>query len=377
MNNDTFAHRRAFYLLKKYSSYTWAEEIFERTKKFAIALETILRKPPAEFEPVNDMDEALMGECWYACGLMEEGLALLRQGNKLYGYTKFFDGAGYASGVLFGDADRGAPKRYVWNDTNHPKYKALGFSDDYDVFSTGMFELLERASVVTRYSGAVCLVDDGDAWYHPELVNNLMWPRAALPEKRELAFDYPRWLPDVLDAVPSPIEDTPVIVTGEEVPITGIWQPEPLKPLDRKILELIGGSQTYCMNFLVQGREAPTMIPESASELWERTGNGPMYAKPTRGPVRWRLIWRDDRYGDNGIPDEERNYLRMADEVQSPEVMPEKLRGLPGEVVPRSGVWWTPAFKNEQVRLFKQGERFPEQRQSDYGDVIWYLDSER
>lgn len=371
MNNDTFAHRRAFYLLKKYSSYTWAEQIFKPTKKFALELEAILRNPPAEFQPVNDMDEMYMAECWDACGLMEEGLALIQHGNKLAGYTKFMDGGAFGREGMYGLTDRGAPSRYIDNGTNLKKYQALGFSGSRNTLSTGMFELLERARLWMEY-----FVSGTGVCYHPEEINYSHWPEDR-PEtdKREHGYSFPRWLPDLLPFVSASIADVQAVVSGEAIPVTGIWQPEILKPLDKKTLDLIGGTETYCMNFLVQGREAPNMVPEAAYALWKKTGDGPAYGEDY--PVRWRLIWRDDRYGDNGIPDEERNYLRMADEVQTPEVMPEKLRGLPGEVVPRSGVWWTPAFKSEQVRLFKQGDRFPEQQQSDYGDVIWYLDSER
>jgi Immunity protein 72/Immunity protein 71 len=366
MNNDTFAHRRAFYLLKKFRSYTWAEEIFRLTKKFAVKMEEILRKPPSEFQPVNDMDEAFMVECWNACGEMEQGLAFIGRGNKGIGYAQFRRGSGFARQVIYGSADRGSPRRYVDNDTNLTKYERIGFSESTANLGAGMFELLERAMMLGSY---------GWIRHHVEAINYFSWPETPSSDLRETTLDFPRWLPGPLDPVPDPILNAPVIVSGDEVPITGIWQPEPLKPLGKITLELIGGVETYCMNFLVQGNTAPNMVPEAAYVLWKKTGDGPKYGDDY--PVRWRLIWRDERYGSNGIPEEEKNYLRMAAQ-EAAEAMPAgRLRGLPGQQVPQSGYWWTPSLQVEQdMRLFTQGDRFPEVTHTEYGEVIWYFDSQ-
>lgn len=48
------------------------------------------------------------------------------------------------------------------------------------------------------------------------------------------------------------------------------------------------------------------------------------------------------------------------------------LRCLPGELVPKTGWWWTPALsETDGSRHFQEGERFPDVAQTDYGDVIW------
>ena len=60
----------------------------------------------------------------------------------------------------------------------------------------------------------------------------------------------------------------------------------------------------------------------------------------------------------------------------APPSQPQSGRGLPGERVPVSGLWWTPALKGAQgQRHFKAGETFPATEHSDWGAVIWYLDT--
>ena len=55
---------------------------------------------------------------------------------------------------------------------------------------------------------------------------------------------------------------------------------------------------------------------------------------------------------------------------------PPPLRGLPGETVPQSGIWWTPAIPGEAGRKqFNKGDNFPDTKHTDYGAVVWYLDS--
>ena len=94
-------------------------------------------------------------------------------------------------------------------------------------------------------------------------------------------------------------------------------------------------------------------------------------------PVRWRLIWEDTRYRDGTIPEEEAQYC--APPVPVPSAPPDgKLRAQPGEVVPKTGDWWSPAFQGaNQVRHFEQGERFPAIETTNYGVVIWYYDPDR
>jgi hypothetical protein len=373
MNNDTFAHRRAFYLLKKYNSYTWNEESFRLTKEFAEAFEKTLRHPPPEFAPVNDMDEMFLVECWNACGELEEGLALILQGDKGFGYEKYADGVTRAGNLLAGDPDRGSPRRYIEAPGQDDRYVKLGYlrSLGYDLqyqqpqANTGIFALLDKVNLMLSY---------GSFWFHIESIANSVWPEPLSSSLLETQVQIPRWHPAQLPSVPQPIPEAPVIVSGDEVPITGIWQPEILTPLDQKTLALIGGMPTYCMNFLVQGNTAPEMVPESAYELWEKTGNGPKSGDEY--PVRWRLLWADDRYGKNGIPDEEKDYLRVEEDVVPLTSSPPDTgikRCEANHPCPRAGYWSTPA-KQGSRRYFTQGEIMQDFPASRYGATIWYWD---
>jgi Protein of unknown function (DUF3396) len=58
-----------------------------------------------------------------------------------------------------------------------------------------------------------------------------------------------------------------------------------------------------------------------------------------------------------------------------PEKRAAALRCLPGERVPQSGLWWTPAIKGAGgQRQFEAGQTFPSIEETDWGKVIWYLD---
>jgi hypothetical protein len=82
--------------------------------------------------------------------------------------------------------------------------------------------------------------------------------------------------------------------------------------------------------------------------------------------ARW--LGRYDR--DSGWPTAERRKPRPAPTTAAPK----RLRGLPGELVPASGLWWTPALPGAAgKRCFTQGERFPETPHTDYGAVIWFF----
>lgn len=56
----------------------------------------------------------------------------------------------------------------------------------------------------------------------------------------------------------------------------------------------------------------------------------------------------------------------------APEPQRTRLKGMPGETVPRSGWWTSPALGAKDGRqYFKAGERFPDTKMTDWGQVIW------
>ncbi len=57
---------------------------------------------------------------------------------------------------------------------------------------------------------------------------------------------------------------------------------------------------------------------------------------------------------------------------------PPRLRALHGEIVPETGVWFTPALTGEAGRRhFTKGDNLPDTQYSDWGEVIWYFDPDQ
>jgi len=83
----------------------------------------------------------------------------------------------------------------------------------------------------------------------------------------------------------------------------------------------------------------------------------------TRRPCKWYLVEPiEGEYEDPEPP---------------PDPYADRLRALPGEVVPKTGWWRTLAIKGEQgFRRFEQGERFPETHTTAWGSVIWNFNPE-
>lgn len=59
-------------------------------------------------------------------------------------------------------------------------------------------------------------------------------------------------------------------------------------------------------------------------------------------------------------------------DVDEPAAKREVLRALPGDQVPRSGKWYSPAINGGTPRYFNAGEHFPQTESTSWGAVIWY-----
>ncbi|MDM7574043.1 Imm72 family immunity protein, partial [Xanthomonas fragariae] len=112
--------------------------------------------------------------------------------------------------------------------------------------------------------------------------------------------------PPVIPDVPDPVENT-LVATGSRIPCSGIWEPvDAPKPKKFSLFskpDVPSGFLPYiaAMNYLHGQSPAPKARQE--------TQTGSVYPD-----VVWRLIWRDDRYEDGTIPDEEAGYVFMKSE---------------------------------------------------------------
>lgn len=88
-------------------------------------------------------------------------------------------------------------------------------------------------------------------------------------------------IPD--DPPPLPQQSKILFRTGEQVPVSGIYEPQ---------------TRDGCMNYLLEATQAPS--------IWCRDGNPHTDDSRT---VTWRLIWEDTRYRDGQIPAEEASYF--------------------------------------------------------------------
>jgi hypothetical protein len=106
--------------------------------------------------------------------------------------------------------------------------------------------------------------------------------------------------PNVLPAVPNPV-DTTLIYTDQRTPCSGIW--EPIDTPKNSLISLIKRPMKQeasfkivgAMNYLHGGSKAPRITVEIPGNSFPLD-------------TMWRLLWRDDRYQDGTIPEEEAHY---------------------------------------------------------------------
>ncbi|AXV79140.1 MULTISPECIES: Imm71 family immunity protein [Ralstonia solanacearum species complex] len=142
--------------------------------------------------------------------------------------------------------------------------------------------------------------------------------------------------PDPLPEVPD-VEDITLVRSGKRVPCSGIWEPvDAPKPNvfslfrsnepSEEPLPIIG-----TMSYLHGGSDAPNMAA---------------YAEERGLPATWRLLWRDTRYEDGTIPEEERNYVFLKPEPEKEGAQPIAstthepfIWATSGQPAPQTGRW--------------------------------------
>ncbi|WP_075168352.1 Imm72 family immunity protein [Acinetobacter indicus] len=365
------SRNKAFYLIKKYTSYTFLDQIRVLYQQFLDAFERQLRNPPKkvlQHQFSDHLQKRHEGEYIHFLEKMvqlEQGLNLLKTTKyKKEAYITFLGPD--ISDRMF---DRYADENGIVDD---PFYilLGLGYSKSTDLFmpiDPRMYSVstkvdhsnyvnlvliaLSLRSLCIRSLASVKTDRDPFAYLDKETT------RASIKWSYETIFFSKEWPP--LRVYPEPIPMCPPfnldskeeIATGEEVYITGIY--EPWLPINGKV---------GCPNYFLEGTTATQYQLDGTDDWYD---------------VKWRLIWEDNRYIDGTIPEEEKNYIfdieNIGKHANQPETESnEKLSMAAGQVCPKAGYWYTTAKSNSR-QYFKQGEIFPNY-ESDWGETIWYLE---
>lgn len=281
---------KAFYLIKKYTSYTFLDYARNLNQQFLDAFEQLLNNPPPKVqqykyaEAAQDQHE---GEYQHFLGNMipiEQGLKILKSGSyKAEAYKTY-------CGVDFNDRlfDRYANEHGVYED---PFYILLGvgLASSIDTFTqidhtgyvrnTLIADNCARACVRTYVQGngnnrPYSYTDKNTKriskkWTYETLFNDLQWPVPRLyPAQMPSCPEYNR-------------ESKGQILTGGEIPIAGIYEPWFIDPvfIGDEYTEMSG--KVGCPNYFLKGAIA-TDYNREGTDFWEK--------------VRWRLLWEDTRY---------------------------------------------------------------------------------
>lgn len=148
------------------------------------------------------------------------------------------------------------------------------------------------------------------------IIEGALWGRKSYP-----LFDPSKFLIPI-QIGGYPFAQDVYVKDGEDIPITGVWQPTGLK----------GG----CPNFLLKGEKAPKAnlpISRIDTPAWDQKWpNGRIKHHEARStfdlgefPTVWRLIWEDDRWRNGREPLGEYEYL-MDPATELPTTPPVALR---------------------------------------------------
>ena len=341
--------KKVFWLLKKYSSYTAWKALGDAYAEFVKAWEYAMSHTPGGGGPyaIDWYKDILDGQIAF-----EKGLPLLREGqrsvfrNTSTGYlARAADAIVFVSRIM-------DPEEFV-HDWMPNKDEVIRATKELDARTSGLLSTCEGDDTpVVAYGMA------------------LMFRPLNAP------FNYPSHLPDV----PAPTDTT--ANTGEELAITGIWEPEwEIAPsVDDPSPSRVGlwnSVGQYASGLLKPLDTSPAKIEKGGmSYLLAGTGAA-KYKEGELDPeinVTWRLIWADQRYLDGTIPEEENDYLAEAVQ-EAPRPNHGRLRGLRNEIVPKTGWWHSIARPNGQaLHYFEAGQHFPDWQFTTTGEVIWDYD---
>lgn len=367
---------KTFYLVKKYTSFTFLDHARTQYQAFLDEFATQLNNPNSVTS--SDADAQQNCSIRFANGFyeeryrgflrqmipLEEGLKLLRMTpHKQEAYrailsNKFSESLG----------GRGADE---WGLDADPFYRRLGYyhfplSEATKWFlgvqiADGVFEVLKRTLLGSGWH----LKNRQRGTYH--------WTYESFFESYDNTggrgrppISYPPVLPA---GPPHNINTAGQIWSGAEIPVTGIWEPwfveEPVRTgmLGGLVDRLAGKApaedvpvftgKVGCPNYFLVGATAFEYEMEGTDK---------------KAKVAWRLIWEDTRYLDGKIPDEEKEYFGSPAAADLPAKV---LTAYPGDPCPESGEWYSVNWDGRRQTVNK-GDPMPGPKYSSTGAVIWH-----
>ncbi|MCE4364436.1 Imm71 family immunity protein [Xanthomonas hortorum] len=328
--------RQMFYQLKKESSFTAWNRMFEVYQAWANVTEESVRQADAK----GWLDKSGISESDYVCILkglahQEEGVRRLRKGDKR---VFKFDANGE---FVMGHRIVSHFIQLIWRIEIGENAIKEEFTPRWDEFRARLSDI---ATLRREIWGDII-----EGRYFEDPAPNI-YGRWFQENVSKMHF------PPVIPDVPDPVENT-LVATGSRIPCSGIWEPvDAPKPKKFSLFskpDVPSGFLPYiaAMNYLHGGSAAPKARQET------QTGS----AYPD---VVWRLIWRDDRYEDGTIPEEEAGYVfmqpddRAAIVAASDQPQRRQVSAMSGQRASQAGRWLVMDDLNAAGE-FNEGDELP------------------
>jgi Immunity protein 71/Immunity protein 72 len=183
--------------------------------------------------------------------------------------------------------------------------------------------------------------------------------------QNDLGETFPSYhFPSILPEVPDP-DEVVLIGYGDYVPCSGIWEPVKADVPKRKLVSLFSKPEMPSGPFEVAGSMNYLHEHSTAPHIGE--GREPI-------PTTWRLLWKDDRYTDGTIPEEENDYIfnEPRESTSTPTSSSSNasdtiIFARTGERVIKAGVWAVQEDLNAR-QVFSVGDLLPQHAER---EVTW------
>ncbi|MDY7547203.1 Imm72 family immunity protein [Glaciimonas sp. CA11.2] len=355
---------QAFYLVKKYTSFTFLSQVRLRYQGFLDAFLKQLQNPPLTVQ--NDPDAAYYltrHEEEYKEFLrqmipMDQGLALLRSTPHKQEAYKTLSRADFME-QLFG---RYADEHVV---DEAPFYVALGMVRERSgnsIHPSNHTAFIKDVIIAAAMNSTRRITTSNLKDYDPFRLVDWNSLRQSQKWTYETLFFEPEWpipriFPEDLPSCPPYNHNhQDQIFTGGTIPTDGIWEPWFIMPIFKNTDPAKMAAKVGCPNYFLAGAVA-TEYQLEGTDTWEE--------------VWWRLLWEDKRYLDGTIPAEEADYLKTRPPV-APQIFTDH-KAYPGDVCPITGNWHAPHMQGKTVRV-EAGNIMPGSKINAAGNAVtWYL----